>query len=176
MTPMRFAKLEPADLFLFFDESGAFFALLATDPTQNGERYIAPFSAVLSQHRGPTLMVPKNSTVISFGKEYSLRLPSDASGWRVERPSDDVPCILITDDGRRYLRVNPVPNYLGGIDQPACYVDMKSGVINAYGSGIFQQIVQPAGIIAFAVKWEILTTEKEPRLIITQPDVSDLAR
>src|ERR1700681_1834231 len=45
-------------------------------------------------------------------------------------------------------------------------------LVQTTGRGPFQQFAMPGGPAAFAVTWEIATTEKEPRVILAYPSPS----
>jgi hypothetical protein len=52
----------------------------------------------------------------------------------------------------------------------ACYVDLATGVILTRGPGRSQVYVSiPSGVAAFAMRWELLTAETEPREILKYP-------
>ena len=51
----------------------------------------------------------------------------------------------------------------------AGYVDMATGMIEARGTGRSLSFALPPGILTFAVAWELLTSEKEPRVILACP-------
>jgi hypothetical protein len=158
----RFGQLQPGELFFFAHQTGLCVALAVSDPANDGDKLAVPlgpiFPAAISC---PTLMELSGTTVISFAKNYLFRLPASADGWLVAEPPPERTCFLVTDDGI-YLRANFAPR---GSDFRPCYIDITSGVICADQSR--RQYTRPRGIPAFAVRWEILTDEKEPRLIMS---------
>ena len=102
-----------------------------------------------------------DGSVISFGKEFGLRLPTHAGGWSETDPGEDKPCILVTAEGN-YIRGNARPN--GGFIP--CYVDVATGRTFAHPNGM--SYVKPRGGI-FAVEWELHTLESKPRRIVSYP-------
>jgi hypothetical protein len=166
VTVARFEQLSPGDLFIYPHGEGSWVAMKVEDPTRDGDKLmlvIGPtFPAGLSW---PSLVQAPTATVISFGKEYILRLPSEASGWMAGSPAPDKCCIGVTEKGA-YARASFRPAQSGF---QACYVDMATGMIEARGTGRSLSFALPPGILTFAVAWELLTSEKEPRVILACP-------
>lgn len=162
----RFAQLAPGDLFLaLFGSNDSCVAMVAEDPSANGEKLLVPLGPRFPGGiAGPTLISPPGVTVVSFGKNYTLRLPVRAEAWAGAAPPPETVCILVTSSGS-YFRVDagPAPG------RHYCYVDIATGRINLTGQGLSQQYAPPAGISAFAVEWEIVTDEPEPRRILAYP-------
>jgi len=50
-----------------------------------------------------------------------------------------------------------------------CYVALESGTIATDGSGRMRPYTTPRGHMSFALEWEILTQEPEPRRILAYP-------
>jgi hypothetical protein len=163
---MRFQQLSPGDLFIYPYTEGSCVAMQVVDPTSDGDILMLPLGPIFPPGFScPSLIHGPAATVISFGKEYVLRLPCRANGWLIGPPSFDKHCIAITQTGA-YIRANCRPPESGF---HACYVDMATGVVHATGSGRFQEFAPPPGVLAFAVEWEIVTDEQEPRVILTFP-------
>ena len=158
----RFAQTEPGDLLMYTARDGLFPAMTVTDPTNDGDRLVVIIGADFPQGmKYPSLMTPSATTVISFGKDYTLRLPSRVKGWVTAEPPDNVNCLVLADDGRLFLRAN-----YGPLEEfRPCYIDMDSGEIQTDRDA--RRYVVPAGIRAFAVEWDLLTIEKEPRSILS---------
>ncbi len=164
----RFAQLDSGDLFLWRHAERASVGIVATNPIENGQKLILSLGPDFPQNViGPLLLDPNGTTVVSFGKEYVLRLPVQPRGSLDTLPASDIRCILVTETGV-HIRVN------GGL-RPGqfhpCYVDLSTGLIVTRGSGASQEFATPSGIPAFAVQWEIVTTEKKPRVILAYSSV-----
>jgi hypothetical protein len=162
----RFAQLNSGDLFFWRHGLGACVAIVAEDPTPGGEKFALPLGPEFPVDvTGPTLINANGTTVVSFGKEYVLRLPVRPKEWLDTSPPRDTHCILVTEQGT-YFRANfsrqPV------LFSP-CYVDVVTGLICARSSGSAGQFVTPSGTQAFALQWEIVTTESNPRAILRYP-------
>ena len=166
LTITRFAQLAAGDLFLApLGGDDSCVAIVAEDPTQNGQKSLVPLGPSFpGRTGGPTLISPPGMTVVSFGKNYVLRLPVRAKGWSASAPPPGTIGILATDSGR-YFRADagPSPGVLFG------YIDIATGRIHTSGQGTFQQYAPPTGIHAFAIEWEIVTNEPEPRSILAYP-------
>jgi hypothetical protein len=161
----RFGDLAPGDLFIYLHGAGSCVALKAVDPTQNGEPLILPFGPAFPlSSNGPYLLRHRGGDVVSFGKEYILRLPSHAAGWSLSEPGQNILCILASDEGY-FIRGNHAD--VPGEFLP-CYIDMATGRIQATDRGWLSEFIRPHGLRAVALEWELLTTEPKPRLIFSQ--------
>jgi hypothetical protein len=159
----RFAQTQPGDLFMYPHPGGLSLAMSVTDPANDGDRVAVIIGPVFPQGTTrPTIVTPPGTTVISFGKNYTLRLPSQVKGWLTTEPSDDVNCIVVTDQGT-FIRAN-----YGALDEfRSCYIDMESGEIQTDKNA--RAYIVPLGIRAFAIEWELLTAEKDMRSILSYP-------
>jgi hypothetical protein len=163
---MRFEQLSPGDLFIYPYDEGSCVAMKVVDPTSDGDILMLPLGPMYPAGvTCPSLMHSPAATVISFGKEYTLRLPCRASGWLASPPPFDKHGIAVTEKGA-YVRANRLP---AENEFHACYVDMATGAVHVSGGGRFQQFAPPPRISAFAIEWEIVTVEKEPRVILAYP-------
>lgn len=161
---VRFAQTQPGDLFMYAFGAGLFVAMTVTDPANDGDRAIVVLGPELPQGMAhPSLVTPSATTVVSFGKDYKLRLPCHAGGWMTKEPPDDVNCIVVTDEGGIFFRAN-----FGGLEEfRACYIDMEKGEIKTDKSA--RSYIGPSRLCAFAVEWELLTVETEARPILSYP-------
>jgi len=162
----RFAQLQPGDLFIFQHPAGTSVAVKATDPVSDGD----PLAVVVGPSfpvgpARPMLYNPSQTTVVSFGKDYTIRLPSSADGWRTNEPPAEADFIVVTDAGGVFLRAN----FRAPAAFSPCYVDMSSGEILCNKAG--RQYIEPREIKAFALAWELLTNEQKPRPIFSYPIV-----
>jgi hypothetical protein len=113
------------------------------------------------------------ATVISFGNDFQLRLPVQVDAWATEPPAIECPCVVIAD-GITYFRANFAPALMR---PQACYVDLATGVILTRGPERSQVYVSvPSSVAAFAVRWELLTAEPEPRGILKYPQGPQASR
>lgn len=169
----RFAKLAPGTLFICLHSAGTWLAIVAEDPTRNGEKtgmLLGP--DIPTEFVGLPLIDLSSNTVISFELEYELRLPISAAGWRNSPPAPSEHCLLVlqSDDGPHpYWRAN-CRTGLGQFKD--CYVDSVSGQIVA---GRMHEYTQPAGVGAYAIEWGLWTIEAEPREILRSPASNELA-
>ena len=82
----RFAELESGDLFLLPQPEGSCVAIAAVDGDDSAEKLAIllgptfPYGLI-----GPHLMPLSGATVISFGKDFAVRLPVQADAWCVRR-------------------------------------------------------------------------------------------
>lgn len=161
----RIAQLEVGDLFIYPHDCGSCLALSAIDPAMDNDKAMVLLGPVFP--RGvvsPSLVTPAQATVISFGKEYCLRLPTQPGGWVATEPSHHQLCLAVTEQAT-YFRVN-----FAGQNMPEfhpCYVNIATGLIEASHDGM--RYMAPRGIAAYAIAWEIVTTEEKPRIILACP-------
>jgi hypothetical protein len=79
----RFEQLSPGDLFIFSYNGKSHLALKAEDPERGRDKYILPLGPTLPTGMSvPTLLGWHAMTVISFGKDYIVRLPTNPSALR----------------------------------------------------------------------------------------------
>lgn len=163
----RLAQLKPGDLFLFPGEPGPFVGMVVQDPTLDGDRIILSLGPTFPPGtKCPSIVPAPQATVISFRNDFQLRLPAQLDGWATEPPATECPCIVIAD-GITYFRANFAPALMR---PQACYVDLATGGILTRGPGRSQVYVSvPSSVAAFAVRWELLTAEEEPREILKYP-------
>jgi hypothetical protein len=134
----RFTQLDPGDVFVYLDDEA------------NGEQLILPLGPTYPPGTGgPRLVMPEGFTVISYGKDYILRLPSATDAWSQRAPADDVVCIAVTSD-ETFFRGNCSP--LG--EFVTCFVRASDGRV------LYQRMpsIMPS-IMAYALKWEIAAKE-----------------
>ena len=162
----RFAQLEPGDLFILRRQHERYVGLMVRDSAENGQTFLLPIGPSLPRFMTyPSLTVDPGTTVISFGKDYILSLPTDPAAWEDEPPPASVTAIAVTDAGV-FLRCNFLPHR----DQfRACYVDLTDGEICIRGTGTSAAYAEPLGIRAYATRWELLTTTTPPRSILNYP-------
>lgn len=162
----RFAELESGDLFLLPQPEGSCVAIAAVDGDDSAEKLAIllgptfPYGLI-----GPHLMPLSGATVISFGKDFAVRLPVQADAWCETAPPKETHCLLVTDQGV-YVRAS-FANFTQRFSP--CYVDLATGRVCVGGSGIARQYTLPPGTRAFAVCWEIVTAEAKPRTILSYP-------
>lgn len=158
----RFAQLNAGDLFLLLDVNCRCVAL-CVESTTDKDKLMVPIGPNLPSHiKGPSLLEGSRATVISFGKNFSVRLPVEPDSWLDSEPGHDTPTLAVTDEGGIYLRAQ----FTGFGTQPVyCFVNIADGTIcsNAHS------YTQPKGIKAYATAWELITTEATPRLIVKAP-------
>lgn len=144
----RFSQLERGDLFILLENDERYVALKCFDPADGGDELILLLGPNLPDDLGPPprLIGEQMMTVMSFGQDYVLRLPTSPEGWMADTPPPATPTILLADD-KPYFRANA--GHRPGQFR-ATWVEISSGLASRSA---------PAGIKAFAVKWELLIRE-----------------
>jgi hypothetical protein len=145
----RFEQLEVGDLFVADFEGGCCFALKVIDPERDGDTLILPLGPSFPRELSPgQFVVSPERTCISFGKDYSVRLPADVNGWSIEDEPDFAQLALVVTQGNIYIRANSNPRK--GIFH-RCFVGLHDGRV-LYG-GVSQ-------IRAYATRWEIVVADR----------------
>lgn len=141
----RFEKLKPGDLFIYTDRNVRCAALKGVAPTAGDEAISLLLGPEIPEGMGPGPWVTgiRPGTVISFGANYLLRLPTDPEGWMSAFPPDAVPCVLIAD-GLVHFRGSF--GRMPGESRP-CWLEAVTGTL---------QYDHPRGLSVYAVKWEIV--------------------
>jgi len=154
LTVARFEKLEPGDLFIYMTDQGSCFAI-KTDKAKDGdpsELLILgpdfPYDAKES-----LLLKWQPTTVVSFGKNFKIILPTNPSDWFLSGDTRTPVCLAVCDE-EVYICTNggqwPGPFF-------QCFVEVKTG-----------KIVENRlpGISAFTNHWEIALPGAELRTIL----------
>ena len=166
LTATRFAQLQPGELFLCRHGAGATVALVACDPTDENRKLILPLGPRLpAGMASPTLVDDPGTTVVSFGRAFTVRLPTDPEAWQDQEPDAAVTPMVLTGNSL-FLRCNCDTRV--GVFRP-CFVDLGDGRIVVQGVGRPGQFSAPPGIRAYALRWELVTTEPKPRMILAYP-------
>lgn len=159
----RFTQLKPGELFLSQQGDASYVALAVAGA--DGDPLMVPLGPGFPDRSdGPSLIGSAGADVISFGKEYLLRLPARPEGWRFTAPDAGTHCIAVTEEGA-FIRANFVakPNF------KPCYVGFETGRIVTAGQGRGSAYIEPHGPKAFAIEWELVTREEKPRRILGYP-------
>jgi hypothetical protein len=162
----RLEKLSPGDLFIYGHEHGLSVAMVALHPLDD-DKYVLPLGPIFPPNiPSPTAYLPRGRiSALSFGAQYRLRLPTSADGWSSIEPKLGDYCLLVAEEGV-FVRANFAPP---GREFHPCYVGMKDGRIFATTGGSRPQLDKPTGEFVYALRWEIFTTEKQPRIILSYP-------
>jgi hypothetical protein len=82
----------------------SYVAMNAVDPAKDGDKAFVTLGPTFPDGViGPTLTNASGVTVVSFGKEFLLRLPCEATGWTMGEPPPDKPAVLVTDRGSFFV-------------------------------------------------------------------------
>jgi hypothetical protein len=164
MTP--FSEVQPGDLFLFLDGRSQFYAL-KTLPPKSG-------SKVTMVMLGPSFLADVNESfllpfdpaeVLSFGKDFSILLPTQATDW-VWSSRDRTPVWLGVAGSDLFICANSGESPQ---DYYPCFVNVRTG-----------EIVKRSlpGVSVYTNKWEIavLRANHPPRTILKYPLPADHAQ
>ena len=153
---MRFEELTPGDLFIFLESEGSYIGLAVEDKNDRGRKLVLNLGPKFPNGvSAPHIFPWAPATVVSFAKEYQLRLPISPDHWSAVLPNPGQHCVLLVDN-TAYFRANFSP-YPGRFH--ACYVRAFDGMVE----------YSPPGISAFALEWEIFTAigdDPKPRSIL----------
>src|ERR1700736_1566371 len=79
----RFSQLKPGELFMFANKSSSAVALVAADPTRDGDMIMIPLGPELPRENIARIFDSRQMDVLSFGTDYDVRLPADPRGWSI---------------------------------------------------------------------------------------------
>jgi hypothetical protein len=164
LTLCEFAKLDPGDLCALRRGSGSYIALAVKEPNSPDKMVLILGPASSEAPKVPLLMrLSPQTRVVSFSKDYTLRLPCDTNAWLSIEPEESH-CLVLTAD-----RVCVRAHFKGAYDTVQCYVDVKAGMLITDNNGNF---ASPGGDRAYTLDWALLTTEIDAREILTPPPLS----
>lgn len=152
-------QADPGDLFIVRDDTGSYVALAVKDP-HDGDRFVLVLGPA-SPHVAKTSVLtgfPPSTIITSFGKEYSVRLPVEASAWLNLEPQAGH-CLVLSADK---LFIRALYQHFGQAIN--VYISLADGLLAVDASGHF---TRPRDHCTYAVKWDILTIEREPRFILS---------
>jgi len=160
----RFDQTAPGDLFVFSHSEGQSVAITAHDATEASGKAACVLGPSFPLGRtGPCLIRGPGTTLISFEKNFKLRLPTKPSSWSTDEPQPNIICCSVTSSGNVLIRANSFSN---SASRP-CYINIATGEID-HNSGAIA-LFNPLNRIAFALEWDILSDEPEPRIILSYP-------
>jgi len=143
LSVVRFAKLQPGDLFIYARRPTNCLAFRGVFKQDGGDDIVVLLGPGLPPDDRLRVMTPRYETVIAIGKEFTIRLPVLPDAWSVDMPPPEVPCLAVVEN-RAFFRGN-IERSLK--DFRPCWIDASSGIL---------QYQPPAGITAYALKWEIV--------------------
>ena len=162
----RDAQLDPGELFFAEISQVRFVGLVCSYAGPGPSRLILPLGPHFPDEiQWPTLLqVPV--TAISLGSEFAIRLPVNPDHWAENEPPIDCQCLLVVGTDV-FFRAN-------GSSTPrtfaACYVNAATGEVQVRAGSVPPgQFAKPAGTPAYAISWQIVTTEPEPRVVLGYP-------
>jgi hypothetical protein len=153
---VRYEQLEPGDLFLFVEQGT--YALKARQKSPGARNEMVVLGPNFMEGGGPYLLGWQATTVLSFGKDFSILLSSNPSEW-VGRPGDRSQVWLAIGEEKTFICAN------GGTSSEhyvACLVDIETGEILER---------QSPGHVLYTNVWEIaaLGSSHPPRTILKYP-------
>lgn len=156
----RFAQLSPGDLFLFEHSDGKCvgFAVEYKDQWET-KRLVLPLGPIFPKYLNGRQLFDGRYTVVSFGTNFCLRLPSSSEKWSYRDPEQGDNWIAVAGDKAYFIG-----NCYSGPGYLECFFDISTGsaLVNASSGGPSR----PSGIPAFAMSWELVTTDDDPKIIL----------
>lgn len=151
VTVTRLELLAPGDLFIFDWRAGGCAAIKVIDPVMNGDKLMLLLGPTFTQDcKEPELIAEQRLSVVSFGKNYTVRLPVNPTEWVIsEKPSGNV--YVATNGTDVYFRL---PCRQGEI-----FVNLKIGEVCS---------ATPPGILAYTKSWEIVLQEDDTFQVIVK--------
>jgi hypothetical protein len=124
----RFDQLAPGDLFFMRHDRSSYVALTVKDPKSSEDAnandqmvlVVGPMTSESLTNLPLLTSFQQQMPVVSFSKNYTLRLPCSTEAWLAIEPPIDHPCLALAED-RAYIRAQfGVPGRMG-----RCYIDVK---------------------------------------------------
>jgi hypothetical protein len=129
---MRLEQLEPGDLFIFHSDTGSSVALAVKDPSKGDQLVLVIGPASQALPEAPILTpLPSHTPVVSFAKEYILRLPCHTKAWLLVEPPAGA-CVVLSGD-KFYMRAR----YGWGGRVALTYVSIQDGLLFVNAAGNF---------------------------------------
>jgi len=156
---VRFEQLEPGDLFVFTESSLSMLAIKTAVPVNADRNNLVLLGPQFPHGANEAFLLPwQPTTVASFGKSFSVLLPTDPADWNQNGPSRDPICLAVCED-KTYVCVN------GGASPQhffQCFVELATGAIV---EGRLK------GSTTYTGRWEIalLSPNHPPRLFVRYP-------
>jgi hypothetical protein len=158
----RFEEVKPAELFLFEygDDKCVGFAAEYSDHG-DVEKFIFPLGpqipAVLKGRR----LFKHRMTVVSFGTQYTLLLPTTADLWGYDETGRRENWLAVVGTSSYFVAAG----FTGDFRPLECFIDLTDGrVLVDSSSG---QLIRPHGLPAYPTAWQLVTTEAKPRVIFS---------
>jgi len=158
MTP--FGQLEPGDLFLHMSGPDKFYALKTAQPPKGPNTTMVMLGPSFFEDCNESFLLPwETAMVLSFGKNFSILLPTEADAWSWSAENRRKPVCLAVAGENIYVCANGGPSPTRYFP---CFVDVKTGAIveqNLPGTSIYTN------------SWEIavLGNNHPPRTILKFP-------
>jgi hypothetical protein len=159
LTVTRMARLQPGDLFLYLNGNQSCVAVRVTDPEDRDDViWMSIGPAFPGAHAAPEFHNQIRETIVSFGKNYQLRLGSRPASWGPDHPTENDIYVGVTETGTYFCASVSVLN--GGLRRQ-CFINVETGAL---------AFERPA-IIAYAKEWTIWSDcdEGEASLILQYP-------
>ncbi len=154
----RYEQLEPGELFLFMEGTHSTYALKTLQQGDRDRNRMVVLGPSFLDAGESFLLGWQATTVLSFGKDHSIFLPTEATVW-APRPLDRSQVWLAVAEERTFICTNggPSPQHYF-----ACFVDVATGEIVEQGL---------RGAAVFTNTWEIavLGANHPPRTILKYP-------
>ena len=101
----RFTQLDPGDLFIGHYETGSYVGLAVKDPHTLRDTNATDKMVLLLGPASPSfpkvpifINFPGRAPVVSFAKDYKVRLPSDRNAWLDTEPRNEHHCLVLAED------------------------------------------------------------------------------
>jgi hypothetical protein len=155
----RFEQLDAGDLFLILDAGTPSYAIKTARPSNGDRSSMVLLGPTFVQDVKESFIAPwRSTTVLSFGKNFSILLSANPTAWSSSGPGREPVCLAIAENDT-FVCTN------GGMSPEhylPCFVEVKTGVIVER---------RPSGSIAFTTTWEIalLSANGPPFSVLKYP-------
>ncbi len=157
VTVERFEKIQPGDLFVCLGEQNYY--AIKTEKASNGDgNSLVVLGPTFPYPADESFLLPwQAANVVSYGKNFSIVLPTDPGAW-IETGSTREPVCLAVHEGRALVCTNGGPSPSRFFQ---CYVELGTGkIVEGRLSGA-----------AYTNQWEIVALHSRlpPRTLLKFP-------
>jgi hypothetical protein len=174
LTVEKLSSLKPGDLFFLEEHDIKAIGLTCSVSGKPKTLWLGPLFTQYA--KGPELREIRETemAVVSFGNDFSIRLPVEPQHWSYTEPENHCHCLLVAGTGV-YVRANgkhPAP-YEPKSHFLRCFANVETGIVEVGETGEYSQ---PRGTPAYALTWERATAETEPRAVLRYSVASEHRR
>lgn len=143
---IRFHSVEAGELFVYFEKGEVGYGI-KTAPVGGDSCFVTLGPTFDGPVRESTLAIERSMTVVSFGTNFSIVLPTDPAAWS-EQVGSDRSSVWLAVAGDHVLICTNLSQYAGSY---------RAGFLNAQSGELLTGL--GSGAVAFTNNWEIVVSQ-----------------